>query len=238
MIIPCFVFKTLQEYLDNFGIAKIPRPKLCLSCGASGCFWGHGSFQRKAIQDGIEASIRIPRFLCKSCGKTVSLLFSFLVAFRQHTAGAIASGIESYATSSTSYRQTSNEMAPVDSQDKPPRPGHACIFRWVRDLSSRALRLNFHIQKELTLRGREGKLLCANRSPCPNAWKAKTEEKRTDLDALAECCQLASLLVGADSGILNRLSAFFLEKVETIQMILGNHLIELSGPQNLIHPVF
>lgn len=237
MIIPCFVFKSLQEYLENFGVVKIPRPKLCLACGASSCFWGHGSFQRTVIQDGTETSIRIPRFLCSSCGKTVSLLFSFLVAFRQHAAGVIATSIESYGTSSTSYRQISNEMAPVEAQEAP-RPGHTSIFRWVQELSSRAAKLNFQIQKELTLRGKDGELLCASNSFCPNAWKAKTRQKQIDLEILAEGLQLGGLLVEEQVEVLNLLSAFFLEKVETIQMILSNHLIKLSAPQNLEHAIF
>ncbi len=237
MIIPCFAIKSLEEYQNLSDAVELRKPTLCEACGSTNCFWGHGSFQRTVVHEGIETLVQIKRFLCRWCGKTVSLLFSFLVAYRKHSASTVAAGVEKYSSSETSYRKISTDLSSLDSEDRPPNPSHGTVFRWVKDIALRAESLCFHLQKELILRGKHLQASKAESGYCPNSWKAKTEQKRTHLDTLAEYVHLGSLLVESSEKILEELHAVFLRNVETIQMILSNRLVKLSAPQNLRHIV-
>jgi len=235
MIIPCFAFNSIDEYqarTDNF---KFEKPSQCKICGAIGCFWGHGSFQRTVLQEGAEIQVSIRRFLCHNCGKTVSLLFSFLVAYRKHSAATISAAVEIYSKEETTYRQISCDLAELDSKDSPQSPAHSSIFQWVRLMANKATPLAIQAQKELLLRGRINELEELAGSTCPNAFKSKFKEKQSNLNALSEFIGLGSLLVAGSSGIAVRLHTFFLRNVETIQMMLCGHSIRLSAPQSLKH---
>ena len=172
MIIPFFAFDSVDEYLTNSDKIIKERPVQCYSCDGIRCFWGHGAYWRSVQHDGIETRIKIKRFICRICGKTVSLLFSFLVAHRKHSAKDIAAGTEEYATAETSYRRVSDALSPLDSTDRTPCPSHSTVFRWVKDTCNRANSLCFQIQKELMLRGQYLEASEPSTGGCPNAWKA------------------------------------------------------------------
>jgi hypothetical protein len=238
MIIPCFAFETLQEYKDNFERTIFEKPRQCKHCEAIDSFWRHGNFRRKVIEDGAETIVKIPRLLCHSCGKTVSLLFSFLIAHTQHIASTVADGVEKYCITDTSYRQVSGELNALDSKDKPTSPSHSSIFRWVKVAARKATQINFQIQKEAAMRAIQDLSHFSCIGICPNAEKAKSSSKCNLLNDLLECLQLAALLVDSHAGVVRRLHTFFLQNVETIQMILCNHLIELRAQQNARHMIF
>lgn len=236
MIIPCFAFNSIEEYQNGKDRLSFEKPSHCKACGAKGCFWGHGSFERTVMQEGLEIQVRIPRFLCHGCGKTVSLLFSFLVAYRRHSAAAIATAVENYSREETTYRQLSGELASLDSGDKSPSPSHSSIFQWVRMMVNKANSLSVQVQKELVLRGMSNKLEAAKSSTCPNAFKSRCLQKQASLNVLSEFLCLGALLVDSSAtNVAVKLHAFFLRNVETIQMMLCGHLIRLSAPQSLKH---
>lgn len=236
MIIPCFAFNSVEEYQNSKDSFSFEKPSHCNDCGAIGCFWGHGSFERTVLQEGLEVQIRIPRFLCHGCGKTVSVLFSFLVAYRKHSAATIGAAVEIYSREATSYRQISVDLSELDATDSPPSPAHSSIFQWVKMMANKADSLSVQVQKELALRGRFNELEAAKAIACPNAFKSASLQKQTRLDVLSEFISLGALLVASDStGVAARLHAFFLRNVETIQMMLCGHLIRLSAPQSLKH---
>ena len=235
MIIPCFAFESLDEYNEKSESVALAKPHQCNACGAKECFWGHGCYQRMVVHEGTETLVKVRRFLCRWCGKTVSLLFSFLVAYRKHSASTVAEGIERYSSSETTYRGVATALSSLEAEE-PPSPSHSTAFRWVKDIAVRAESLCFHIQKELILRGK----LQASKVEsgyCPNSWKARTEEKELNLNRLAEGIQLGFLLVENNEKIMELLHAAFLKNVETIQMILCKHLVELLAPQNLRHMI-
>jgi transposase-like protein len=235
MIIPCFAFKTLDEYRENSGTLELEKPNHCLVCNAADSFWRHGSFKRSVIHEGSKLVVSIQRYLCSSCGKTVSLLFSFLIAYKMHSVSAVAEAIERYSKTETTYRKTAEESSSLDSEDCTPCPSHSSIFQWVKAMATRAKLLSFQIQKELVLRGRDRQVSEMPSRLCPNAWKAKSESKQECLNDLAECVQLGSLLMAAGSNVMELLHAEFLKNVETIQMIMCNRLIKLYAPQRSRH---
>ncbi len=235
VIIPFFLLDGLNQ-LDVGTIKSelLQRPVRCHSCLEQDCFWGHGSYVRQVVHNGTELELKIKRFICYACGKTVSLLFSFLVAHRKHSAVDIAAGVQEYVTEPASYRRISNELSSLDS-DRPPSPSHGTVFRWVKDLCACATSLRTQMQKELGLHGQWTEMnLSENQSAtCPNAPKARSVEKRDQLDALSRLLQFGAILVADKYQTVESLHAYFLKNAETIRMILCNHLITLSAPHNL-----
>lgn len=234
MIIPCFVFNSVEEYQSDIDVFRYEKPGNCKACGARSSFWGHGSFKRSVLQEGAKVQVQIQRFLCHACGKTVSLLYSFLVAYRSHSAATIEAAVEMYSKEYVSYRKLAAELSKLDT-DEPPSPAHSSVFQWVKMMTSKAAPLAVQAQKELLLRGRindvEGKQSCGS----PNALKSRNEKKQVDLHALAEFISLGGLLVCGNKHVPAKLHAFFLKNVETIQMMLCGHLLRLSAPQSLKH---
>ena len=65
------------------------RPDRCHKCLAEGQMIGHGYYKRQP-QDGRQSwEIRIKRWRCKACGKTVSVLPSFLLRYRHYLLAVI-----------------------------------------------------------------------------------------------------------------------------------------------------
>jgi hypothetical protein len=236
MIIPVFEPATLAEYI-KLGAPQAPRPSLCPKCRECESFWRHGSFERLAIEGMLEASVRIQRFLCHICGLAVSCLFAFLVPYRQATASLVAQAVTEYAGSPTTYRQTAEEMSPLESTS-PPKPSHSQVFRWVQGVANKAERLLLQVQKELLLQGRADDVQNMIGVPCPNAHRAHSICKAVLLNRLAELLQFANLLVGENSNSMTALHSNFLSQVESLQVILSERVIRLANPQTMKHVVF
>jgi hypothetical protein len=79
----------VQVYARQFAHLTIPRPPTCPHCDATDRLIGHGSYPRAAV-DHIQAiSIRVKRFLCGVCRKTVSVLPTFCLPWRHYQASTI-----------------------------------------------------------------------------------------------------------------------------------------------------
>lgn len=73
-----------QEYSSGSRHEDAPRPGGCLSCGQKGCLIGHGYYRRKPRDQLRAYPLRIKRWLCKECGRTNSVLPSFLLRHRHY----------------------------------------------------------------------------------------------------------------------------------------------------------
>jgi hypothetical protein len=74
--------RSVQAYVEHFAELVFPRPQVCPHCQAAGRMIGHGFYQRKALTQQHIYLVRIKRWYCTACGRTVSLLPSFLLCFR------------------------------------------------------------------------------------------------------------------------------------------------------------
>ena len=93
---------TLSEYLrlkkkqlsKNKHRLLVPeRPRMCPECGREECFWVKGYYFRWVVEADLEEVLPIPRYVCRYCRLVVSVLFSFLVPYRQFTKTQIGQGI-------------------------------------------------------------------------------------------------------------------------------------------------
>jgi hypothetical protein len=90
MPIVCDFQCTVEYYREHFGELDIPRPGKCLGprsdphCQGIRAFIGHASYWRKPLDRWKDYLIRIRRWLCNACRRTVSILPSFLLRFRRY----------------------------------------------------------------------------------------------------------------------------------------------------------
>jgi hypothetical protein len=219
MILHVSDLNSLEGYVATGGKYEVERPKSCVSCGKSDCFWKHSTYNRIACEGELTAEVTIQRFICKYCSLVISCLFSFLVAYRRYTAHLIGQCIEAYGAKPNSYREVAGSLC----GDIGIR---SSVFRWTNLLSVKASQLLLLVQKECMLMGRTWQQLATvtEQGNCPNAWKAKSEKKGEQLNKLRQLIDMSRLLVL--SGLEN-LHAHFLKMVESPQLIFSGSEIKI-----------
>jgi len=71
---------SIQRYLDEIADTDRYRPDHCPQCGAKHPLTGHGFYFRSLVDTAFDGVIRVRRYLCRSCKRTVSVIALFLVA--------------------------------------------------------------------------------------------------------------------------------------------------------------
>lgn len=233
MLLPVFVVTSLIQYvaLQN-ALPEILRPVVCRLCECKNTFWKHGSYSRRVIESGHSEPIRVFRFLCSACLKTVSRPWEFIVPHSRYTTVVVEAAIQKYVLTRISYRKIAQELAANDSGDRLP-PSHVQIFNWVKCFAKRSKRLGFKLQKELALRGLFRTITdCDRHSICPNAHQAHTKGKA---DLLSEAHALLSQyreLSGQTGDVISGLQTFFLTQIEHCEAILSGRVVCIATPHN------
>jgi hypothetical protein len=81
---------SVQQYLDQLVDFESPRPKHCPQCEASKPLTGHGFYTRTIINAAFDGEIRVRRYLCQACRRTVSLLPEFALPYLRSSVTVIA----------------------------------------------------------------------------------------------------------------------------------------------------
>jgi hypothetical protein len=84
----------VQHYARQFAHLTIPPPKNCPHCQALDRLVGHGSYPRSAVDPLLSTPIRVKRFLCAACQKTLSVLPSFCLPWRHYQTASIQSVLD------------------------------------------------------------------------------------------------------------------------------------------------
>ena len=104
-------FGSLVEYLDHFWQLDFPRPEVCPYCHAANVFIGHGFYPRKPFSTTKAYRVRIKRWLCKACRRTLSLLPSFLLRYRHYLLEVIQSVVVARFEDRVSWTQVARRGA-------------------------------------------------------------------------------------------------------------------------------
>jgi hypothetical protein len=212
------------------------RPKVCPACSAKESFWVKGYYFRWAVEGELEQPIPVPRYIC-CCGLVVTVLFAFLVPYRQCTAKAVAEAVQEYLLHPTTYRTVAGEIA--GGGDALQRPNHSQVWRWVDLLSGRAaIDLNVSLQRACMTAGKEDSLGGVHQSVCPNADRAQSTEKFDDLNCGARFLKLAEILLAPSENIVRALQAYFAAFVKPARSILTGRAIILFTPQSSQHLIW
>ena len=65
---------SIQQYLEAISDPDLYRPDHCPQCEAKEPLVGHGFYRRTLVDGGFDGVIRVRRYLCRFCQRTVSLL--------------------------------------------------------------------------------------------------------------------------------------------------------------------
>jgi len=68
---------SIQEYEEEIADPSRYRPDRCPQCQAAQVLTAHGFYRRTLVDQAFDGSIRVRRYLCGSCKRTVSLLPQF-----------------------------------------------------------------------------------------------------------------------------------------------------------------
>jgi Domain of unknown function (DUF6431) len=84
---------SIQQYLKDFEDNSDPdchRPQHCPQCQAQQPLVGHGCYRRTLVDVGFDGSIRVRRYLCRLCRRTVSLLPQFALPWLRFSVTVIS----------------------------------------------------------------------------------------------------------------------------------------------------
>jgi transposase-like protein len=72
---------SIQEYEEELADPSRYRPDHCPQCQAAHGLTAHGFYSRTLVDRAFDGSIRVRRYLCRSCKRTVSLLPQFALPY-------------------------------------------------------------------------------------------------------------------------------------------------------------
>lgn len=135
----------VQTYADTFDRLCFPRPKVCLHCQAVDAFIGHGYYPRKPLDQQQAYSIRVRRWLCKACRRTVSLLPSFLLSFRHYLLEVIQQVVVVRFEDDGAWKQVLQRCTWRDA------PSERTVKRWCQSFAAHASHWLAAVQQTLSL---------------------------------------------------------------------------------------
>jgi len=81
---------SVQQYLGQLDDRESPRPRHCPQCQAKRPLTAHGFYLRTIIDVAFDGEIRVRRYLCEACRRTVSLLPEFALPYLRSSVAMIA----------------------------------------------------------------------------------------------------------------------------------------------------
>jgi transposase-like protein len=81
---------SVQQYLQQLDDPDQHRPTLCPQCQAKRPLNAHGFYTRTILEITFDGSIRVRRYLCQACRRTVSLLPEFALPYLRSSLTVIA----------------------------------------------------------------------------------------------------------------------------------------------------
>ena len=80
----------MQQYGQQLANPDLARPEQCPQCQAKHPLTAHGFYSRTLTDSSFDGSIRVRRYLCETCQRTVSLLPEFALPYLRFSLAVIA----------------------------------------------------------------------------------------------------------------------------------------------------
>lgn len=81
---------SIQQYAEEIADPDRYRPNQCPQCQAQHSLTAHGFYSRTLVDAGFDGSIRVRRYLCRSCKRTVSLLPEFALPYLRFSVSGLS----------------------------------------------------------------------------------------------------------------------------------------------------
>lgn len=210
------------------------RPDACPDCHARNSFWVKGYYFRWFVDGDVEEIFPVPRYICRWCHLVVSVLFAFLVPYRQFTKNVVAEGVEQYLSSRTTYRQVAGQIA--GDGDEMQKPHHSQVWRWVGLLASRAAwRLNLALQRICVRLGKTAELLGLHEIVCSNSCRTQVAGKGRQLNSGSRLLALTKIIFEIKIDFVATLQTYLIDFLHPPLSILTGRAVRLLTPQSLQH---
>lgn len=76
---------SIQQYIEECEESERYRPRSCPQCDSKQRLARHGFYRRSVVDVELECVIRVRRYLCRACRRTVSLLPEFVLPYLRFT---------------------------------------------------------------------------------------------------------------------------------------------------------
>ncbi len=133
----------VQHYARQFAHLIIPRPRNCPLCTASDRLVGHGSYPRVAVDHHEAIPIRVKRFLCAACRKTISVLPTFCLPWRHYQTATIQTVLDLRFCTQASWSGIRRRFLPGD------LPTPTTCREWVGAFAQRSDAYLQHLVRQL-----------------------------------------------------------------------------------------
>jgi len=81
---------SLPQYIEAISDPNRYRPEYCPQCEAPQPLTGHGFYSRSLVDGAFDGVIRVRRYLCRCCKRTISLLPQFVLPYLRFSVSVIA----------------------------------------------------------------------------------------------------------------------------------------------------
>ena len=81
---------SLPQYTEAISDPNRYRPEYCPQCAAPQSLTGHGFYSRSLVDGAFDGVIRVRRYLCRCCKRTISLLPEFVLPYLRFSVSVIA----------------------------------------------------------------------------------------------------------------------------------------------------
>jgi Domain of unknown function (DUF6431) len=81
---------SIEKYQEQLSDPNRHRPQYCPQCQAQSPLTAHGFYTRTLIDQAFDGIIRVRRYLCRSCKRTVSLVPDFVLPYLRASIALIA----------------------------------------------------------------------------------------------------------------------------------------------------
>lgn len=125
---------SIQQYCEEISDADRYRPDRCLQCRARCPLIAHGFYWRTLVDVAFDGAIRVRRYLCRLCKRTVSLLPDFALPYLRFGLSLIRVFLVARLLESRCLREAARDAS------QPPMPYQRCQF-WIRRFQKQAAAL-------------------------------------------------------------------------------------------------
>jgi transposase-like protein len=95
---------SIQQYMEQIDDPDRGRPSGCPQCAANEPLRAHGFYSRTIVDPGFDGLIRIRRYLCRACLRTVSLLPEWALPFMRFSIPVIARTLKARVMESRAWK--------------------------------------------------------------------------------------------------------------------------------------
>ena len=100
---------SIHQYMEQIEDADCGRPSSCPQCPAKAPLTAHGFYSRTIVDEAFDGLVRIRRYLCQACQRTVSLLPEWALPFMRFSIPEIARTVKARLTEKQVWRIAARE---------------------------------------------------------------------------------------------------------------------------------